>query len=70
MHSTDGFLRRATHLVHDRDPVFAGGFGETTIIASGFTKASAACSSGDTSPARTTMLMAARSLADRASAAC
>ena len=31
--STDGFLRRATHLIHDRDPVFAGGFGEVMKLA-------------------------------------
>jgi len=31
--STDGFLRRATYLIHDRDPVFAGGFTEVMKLA-------------------------------------
>ena len=30
---TDGFMRRATHLIHDRDPVFASGFTEVLKLA-------------------------------------
>src|SRR5262249_7299485 len=30
---TDGFLRHATHLIHDRDPVFASGFAEVMDLA-------------------------------------